>query len=434
MATPVPPRHKVVITPDHQDGLYKTGDKVTYKIEYFRYGKPFAGQELEAVFHHLDYPKKRKNGFRFLSGKKKELSIVLEKEGSTILDIYLIGSNGKPIRRQRRDNSKKTILSSFSCGVLASPEKCLPVKEEPADFEAFWNENRKELAASPLQVLEKVPVDVPAENREGFLAWDMKVNCAGPAPVSGYLTMPKEVAEGKKRVPVLVFFHGGGVRSSVFHFIQNAICFDVNAHGIVNGKDPEYYLSLSRNELLDYIHKGEENRDTYYFRYMYVRILRALEFAKSLPEWNGKDLIIIGGSQGGAQTLIAAGMDPDVTLAHAWVPAICNLNNYDKRFSSSWPCPFYYAEKGEEDREKVAECIPYFDAVNFAKRIHCEIYMAAGLLDATCPPANVFAAWNMIPSGKKSMYTWYNKGHLDAPNAHFAARLEEVLAEAVKEK
>ena len=420
------PLHKIRITPDHADGLYTVGEKATFKVEYFRKGKTFPGQKIEAFFHHMDYSKKSRKRITFLSGRSKKITIRLERPASTILEVILTGKSGAPLRRKNNSGHREKL--SFSCGVLASPEKCLPAREEPSDFDAFWEAEKKKLASIPLEILEKCPVCLPEEAKEKFLAWDMKISCAGPAPVSGYLTMPEEAAEGKKKLPVVVSYHGGGVRSSVLHFRENAITFDVNAHGIVNGKEPEYYLALSRNELKDYIHRGQKDRETYYFRWMYLRIFRSLEFVRTLPEWNGKDLIVVGGSQGGAQTLVAAGMDPHVTLAHSWVPAICNLNNFDKRRPSSWPWPFCGTEPGKEDWEKVASCVPYFDAVNFARRIHCEIFLSAGLLDTICPPENVFAAWNVIPSSGKSMYTHYDKGHLEASNPLFPARLEEILS------
>ena len=425
------PPYEVRITPDHADGLYAVGEKAVFRIEYFRNGKPCPGEKLEAFFHHLDYPKRRKNLIPFLSSRKaKTLSVKLEEPGSTILEVYPLGKTGRPLRRRISAGRSKYVF--FSCGVLASPEKCLPAAEEPDDFQRFWDEGKKELAKIPVKVLEKVPVELPEERKGKFLAWDMKISCAGPRPVSGYLVMPSDVATGKRKAPVIVSYHGGGVRSAVLTFQENAICFDVNAHGIPNGKETSFYRGLSQNELYDYIHRGVESRETFYFRYMYLRVLRAQEFVRALPEWNGKDLILSGGSQGGGQTLVGAGLDPHVTLAHAWVPALCNLNGYDGKHSDSWPCPYYYCEKKGMDWNRVSRCVRYFDAVNFARRIRCEIFMATGLLDGTCPPGNVFAAYNVIPSPKKTIYTYPDKGHLLASNPNFPARLEKVLARAAR--
>jgi len=45
---------------------------------------------------------------------------------------------------------------------------------------------------------------------------------------------------------------------------------------------------------------SEENAkpETAYFGGMAWRVVRAIEYLKSLPEWNGRDLTVRGGSQG----------------------------------------------------------------------------------------------------------------------------------------
>lgn len=418
--------HEVKITPDHADGIYTSGETAMFKVEYFRNGKSCPDQFLLAFIHHLAYPVRRRDMIKFSTGKQEKLSVELKEPGSTVLEILIPGKNGRPLRR--KVSGEKTHYLSFSCGIIASPEKCLPAVDKPEDFDRFWEEQKKELQKVPLRILEKNAVEIPEERKGGFLAWDMKISCAGSMPVSGYLTMPADVAAGKRKVPVVVSYHGGGVRSSILSFHENAIWFDVNAHGIVNGKEPSFYLELSRNELHKYIHRGLGSRDTFYFKDMYLRLLRAQEFVRQLPEWNRKDLILSGGSQGGGQALAGAGLDPHVTLVHAWVPALCNLNHYRKGYSSSWPCSLYYSNQSNLDMDKTAECIRYFDAVNFARNIRCEIFMSAGLLDSTCPPENVFAAYNVIPSGKKTIYTHPDKGHLMASNPCFPERLEKLLS------
>lgn len=62
---------------------------------------------------------------------------------------------------------------------------------------------------------------------------------------------------------------------------------------------------------------------------MYLRELRALEYVKSLPAWNGTDLGATGGSQGGMQSL-AVGLDPDVTYCYAWSPWCCNFGGREQ--------------------------------------------------------------------------------------------------------
>ena len=123
-------------------------------------------------------------------------------------------------------------------------------------------------------------------------------------PVSGYLVMPKDAKA--KSLPAEVSFLGYSVCGAGKNLQagENKIFLNINAHGIKNGEPKEYYEELSKGALKSYAFSKDENAspDTSYFNGMFLRAMRALEFVKSLPEWNGKDLRASGGSQGGLQS------------------------------------------------------------------------------------------------------------------------------------
>ena len=81
--------------------------------------------------------------------------------------------------------------------------------------------------------------------------------------------------------------------------------------------------------------------------------MRSLEFIKTLPQWNGKDLIASGGSQGGLQTIWAAALDPDVTRGESGVTWCCNIAG--NVLYQGWYIP-WVKELG------------YYDAVNHDRR------------------------------------------------------------------
>ena len=70
---------------------------------------------------------------------------------------------------------------------------------------------------------------------------------------------------------------------------------------------------------------------------MFLRLVRALDFLTSRPEWDGKHLIVIGHSQGGGQALAAGGLDPRVTLIASGVPAICDHSGRAAGRINGWP-------------------------------------------------------------------------------------------------
>ena len=118
--------------------------------------------------------------------------------------------------------------------------------------------------------------------------------------------------------------------------------------------------------------------------------MRALEYMKTRPEWNGKDLIAEGGSQGGLQTSWAAGLDPDVTLARPSIVWCCDLGATEP--GGRLHGPWYIQHTAGID---------YFDAVNHIKRAKCPVEIPrAGLGDYTCPPSGLAVYFNAIPTPK----------------------------------
>ena len=278
--------------------------------------------------------------------------------------------------------------------------------KEPEDFDAFWDQVKKELAAVPMKELERVPVP-----DKRVKMYDVKVACAGGMPVSGYLCIPLNAKP--KSCPAFVSFHGAGVRSSyqpVGRALQGVIALDVNAHGIINGQPAKFYDGLRQKELDRYSHRNKNDRDKFYFKGMYMRLMRALEYIKSQPEWDGKHLIVSGSSQGGAQVLAACALDHDITFARAGVPAMCDHSGCLGNRCSGWPR--LYTKKDYEADPAVAKCASYYDGVYFARRIKCPIWINTGFIDNTCAPSTVFAAFNSIPTGvDKHIQTFPDTGH-----------------------
>ena len=352
----------------------------------------------------------------------------------------MVGSDGKAVR-----TGKKSQPLTASIGVIADPEKIRPGFQEPADFQQFWDNALAELAKVPVKasrqetavtddLLPRIstcfsyrtqPQTQPPKTLKGeFRCWDVKVDCVGGVPVSGYLTMP--AGARPKSLPAIVTFQGAGVKTANKAFVPGAIRFDVNAHGIENGKDPGFYWNLAKTTLSGYVSKGVENRDKYYFRNMYLRVKRALDYIKTLPEYDGKTLIVAGNSQGGGQALVAGGLDPDVVMLQASVPAMCDHGGALAGRIPGWP-HLLQLRNGKIQNRAMARTLPYFDAVFFARRIKGKAYLAVGLVDTTCSPSSIFAAYNAIP-GEKHITVLPSNGHRRSVSGLFVRQLEKMLS------
>jgi len=157
--------------------------------------------------------------------------------------------------------------------------------------------------------------------------------------------------------------------------------------------------------------------------------MRALDYVKSLPEWNGKDLIVCGGSQGGAQTMAAAALDKQVTLAVPGVPALCDLGGRLAKHRPGWPIHFMKPAKKQTDPALIGEAA-YVDGVFFAQRIKCPVYFSTGGIDYTCHAMGVFAAYNSVPGKSgKNKWIYYNPtgDHSGCLNKAGYARIKKTI-------
>jgi cephalosporin-C deacetylase-like acetyl esterase len=130
---------------------------------------------------------------------------------------------------------------------------------------------------------------------------------------------------------------------------------------------------------------------------MVMRVLRALEYLKSSPEWDGKNITASGNSQGGLQTMWAAALDQDITVALPAITWCCDLagTKKAKRIHGSW-------------RIKYVPALDYFDPVFMAKRIKkADVTITrAGLGDYTCPPSGLAISYNNLATPRKTI-NWY---------------------------
>ena len=156
-----------------------------------------------------------------------------------------------------------------------------------------------------------------------------------------------------------------------------AIVLDINAHGMLNGQPPEYYSNLEQGELRNYWTQGTDDRDTFYFVGMYVRLLRAIEFIATRDAWDGKHLITIGESQGGGQALAAAGLDKRVSAVVALVPAMCDFTGPVVNRLGGWPMPLG-RDVESDGAKKVIDAVRYCDNVHLAKRSQADTLIFVG--------------------------------------------------------
>ena len=328
--------------------------------------------------------------------------------GFVRLVAWVVDKDGKKVLN---DDPRASDLSGgplgFNGGAGVEPEK-LTSYPEPADFDAFWNRRKAELALVPVKELAHVEVE---SGRPDVKQYAVTVACAGPRPVTGYLAVPSAAAQGR-RFPALLDFEGYGERipAPPLKPGNDVIRLRLNAFGYeLVGKDERYYKDFFKSLIRGgqrYALSAADHPDpeTAYFAGMSWRVMRALEYLRTLPEWDGKGLEVSGGSQAGLQSLWAAGLDRHVTTARIAFPWCCDMGGqaHYGRAKKTWGVEWTGA-------------MGYYDPVNLAKRISCPVVLSrAGLGDYICPPSGIAVLWNNLRC--KKTFTWMQEAtHIYVP-------------------
>jgi cephalosporin-C deacetylase len=394
--------YELRVLTQRNDAMYQKGDWVEFRAGLWKDKSPATGIELRYTLS--------KDGWGKLRDGKMAMTATPVRIEGTLDEAGFLRCR---VEATLPDNKKITAEAAAAIDPL-DIRPSLPV---PDDFDAFWADQKKQLAAVPMKP-RLTPVAMKDASVECF---DVQVDCLGGKPVSGYFGRPAKAAPGS--LPAILYVHGAGVRGStlptaIIGAAKGRLAMDINAHGIPNGQPGEYYEKLAAGELKDYRFAGRESRDTSYFRGMFLRLVRAIDFLAAQPEWDGKRIYVFGGSQGGAQAIVAAGLDARVTAFGAGVPAMCDHSGNVVDRIAGWPKLVPLDSAGKPD-PKILEASRYFDAMNFAARTKAEAIFSVGFIDSVCPPTSVYAAYNNL-SGRKQIFN----------DPQFAHRISPRLSEA----
>ncbi|HEY6914978.1 MAG TPA: acetylxylan esterase, partial [Paludibacter sp.] len=274
-------------------------------------------------------------------------------------------------------------------------ESIEPVTIMPDDFISFW-ENAKAQAS-------KIPMDIkmtlaPDRCTEKVDVYHVNIqNFEIGSRLYGMLSVPKK--EGQ--YPAILKVPGAGIRSytgSVSDAEKGYIIFEIGIHGIPVNLTGDIYTNLYEGPLKGYHTFNMENKDRYYYKRVYLGCVRAIDFIYSLPQFDGKNLITLGGSQGGALSIVTAALDSRVKGLVAFYPALCDITGYLHGRAGGWPHMFNNPANNTPDKIATAR---YYDVVNFARKIKVPGFYSCGYNDMVCPPTTTFSAFNSIKAPKE---------------------------------
>ena len=305
----------------------------------------------------------------------------------------------------------------YAVGAAIAPTRIGLSTPRPDDFDAFWDGKLAAQSKIPIHAeLTPVQTDIPGVELSMFT-----LDALG-SKAHGYVARPAR--EGK--FPALIQLQYAGVyalnaRGNAQRAADGWLVLNVDSHDKLpsdpSGGIPRGYQAV-----------GNTDRETSYFLNMYLRDSRVLDYLLTRPDWDGKTIVLTGGSMGGQQSLVLAGLRPEkISAVLVCVPAGSDTNgdlHGRKAGYPNWP----------SDKPDVMKTALYFDPVNFASRIKGPVMAGMGFIDTISPPAGIWTALNQIPGPKEPLPLIESEHDNLTPQKGRAcpARVNELLNQIVK--
>ena len=383
--------------PDHADWLYQTGENAKVEVSFCKYGIPRDGELKYSIGNDMLQPDKHGS--------------VKLKNGRAVINMGTKKTPGFRDMKLSVSLDGKTYEHHIKVGF--SVDKIKPYTQEPQDFRSFWQKNVEELKQVPMSYTKELYKDYCTDKIDCYLV-KLQIDKMGHS-MYGFLFYPKNAQPGKH--PVVLCPPGAGIKTikdpmrNKYYAENGFVRFEVEIQGLDPRISSETFGEISRafnDRNGGYLANGLENKDDYYMKHVYVGLVRCIDFLTSLPEWDGKNVAVQGGSQGGALAIIAAGLDSRVTQCVANHPALSEMAGYAAK-GGTGGYPHFCRQPQILSNKDCLNTLAYFDVVNFARYVKAPTYLTWGYNDVTCPPTTSYAVWNTLKCTKESLLTPINE-------------------------
>lgn len=289
----------------------------------------------------------------------------------------------------------------------------LPPRQEPSDFDAFWQQTLAQVREYPLNA-----AFVRAEPQLATVeTLDVTFSGYGGQPIKGWLLLP---AHRPEPLPCVVEFigYGGGRGFPTDWLLWSSagyahLVMDTRGQGSAwrKGDTPDPEPDTANPQYPGFMTRGVLNPRTYYYRRVFADGVRAVETARAHPAIDPNRIALTGGSQGGGITLAVSALAENIQLALPDVPYLCH---YRRALEITDAQPYFelskYLQIHRDQIETVFQTLSYFDGLNFATRARARALFSVGLMDEICPPSTVYAAYNYY-AGPKDIRVWRYNHH-----------------------
>ena len=230
-------------TTDKDPITYKPGEKMVFTLSFE--GVEGAIPEGE---YFLDWKRSGDDGLVDggkipVTGKPFIYETKIDKPGFVRIQANVVDKDGKryvkkftgdattPEGKAAMNRFERQNKAIFFDGGAGADIETLRTEPEPKDFDAFW--------AKQFARLDKVPIkderiEIKCANPKARL-YAIRIDCAGLRPVTGYLSIPKAVEEGRT-FPARLETHGysgdGCKHGTPSSARDSEIVLNINAHGL----------------------------------------------------------------------------------------------------------------------------------------------------------------------------------------------------------
>jgi len=272
-----------------------------------------------------------------------------------------------------------------------------PPRNEPNDFDAFWRDTLNAARQFPLSAR----FDVSDWGLKTLDVFDVTFNGYGGQPIKGWLILPRE---RKSKLPCVVEYIGyGGGRGFPYNWLMWAsagyahFVMDTRGQGSVwlHGDTPDIEDGASP-QVPGFMTRGVLSPQSYYYRRVFVDAVRAIEAARIYPAIDVERIAVTGASQGGGITIAVSALASGwVKVAMPDVPFLCHYRRAAQLIDTE---PYAeiarFLKTHRTQVDNVFRTLSYFDGMNFATRAKANALFSTALMDTTCPPSTVYAAYN----------------------------------------
>jgi cephalosporin-C deacetylase len=243
------------------------------------------------------------------------------------------------------------------------------------------------------------------------------VTCSGFGgdPVRAWLHRPVGQTEP---LPVVVRYQGYGGGRGLPHSVglwpvAGDACLEVDTRGQGSGYLPGDTPDPSGSGPAHpgYVTRGILDPQQYYYRRVFTDAVLAVDAALTMPGLDPTRVAVAGGSQGGGIAVAVASLRTDLCAVLSDVPF---LADFRRASEIATVAPYSeltrYLSVHPDHVEQAFATLAYFDAAVPGARASAPALFSVALMDQTCPPSTVYAAFHAY-GGPKQLRVWPFNDH-----------------------